>query len=478
MSADEWLRQAMDDAEAAGHIELLDLLEDPDLTDDERRERITELLPKPMPNGVDHALWHHFVGALHSIPILTDVERRKHLNTLERIFAISPPPDNKQEPIDSPDVWDAIDVLDEHIPPREWMLGTVFCKGFTSSLVGAGAIGKTAVRIVQAIAVSSDRRLTGEHVHKRAKVLFVCFEDGELELKRRIKAALLHHNVTADAKGWLLCCSITKGKLFTVDQHSGLPVITYGFQWLEQYIIENHIELVILDPFIKIHATNENDNSGIEQICAHLAQLAVERNIAVDISHHVRKGAGEPGDADMGRGASAAKDAGRLGYTLTPMTKEMAKECGVADEKLRRSLVRMDSAKVNIGPPTVDTVWFRLVGVPLGNATQQYPYGDNVHTVERWYAPENTVSIHVANQIIDAIDKGLGDDRRYSSAPQAKDRAAWPVVQEFLPAWTEQQCKKLIKDWLEKDVLRSGDYLDPTTKSTRQALFRGNVRPG
>jgi hypothetical protein len=182
MSADEWLRQAMDDAEAAGHIELLDLLEDPDLTDDERRERITELLPKPMPNGVDHALWHHFVGALHSIPILTDVERRKHLDTLERIFAISPPPDNKQEPIDSPDVWDAIDVLDEHIPPREWMLGTVFCKGFTSSLVGAGAIGKTAVRIVQAIAVSSDRRLTGEHVHKRAKVLFVCFEDGELEL--------------------------------------------------------------------------------------------------------------------------------------------------------------------------------------------------------------------------------------------------------------------------------------------------------
>ena len=478
MSADEWLREAMDDAEAAGHIELLDLLEDPDLTDDERRERITELLPKPMPNGVDHALWHHFVGALHSIPILTDVERRKHLDTLERIFAISPPPDNKQEPIDSPDVWDAIDVLDEHIPPREWMLGTVFCKGFTSSQVGAGAVGKTAVRIVQAIAVSSDRNLTGEHVYKHAKVLFVCFEDGEIELKRRIKAALLHHNVTADAKGWLFCCSITQGgKLFTIDQR-GLPIITQGFNWLQKYIIDNHIELVIVDPFIKIHATNENDNSGIEQICAHLAQLAVERNIAVDISHHVRKGAGEPGDADMARGASAAKDAGRLGYTLTPMTKEMAKECGVADEKLRRSLVRMDSAKVNIGPPTVDTVWFRLVGVPLGNATQQYPYGDNVHTVERWYAPENTVSIHVANQIIDAIDKGLGDDRRYSSAPQAKDRAAWPVVQEFLPAWTEQQCKKLIKDWLEKDVLRSGDYLDPTTKSTRQALFRGNVRPG
>jgi len=92
MSADEWLRNAMDDAEAAGHIALLDVLEDPDLTDDERRERITGLLPKPTPNGVDYALWRHFVGVLNSIPILTDVERRKHLDALERIFAISPPP--------------------------------------------------------------------------------------------------------------------------------------------------------------------------------------------------------------------------------------------------------------------------------------------------------------------------------------------------------------------------------------------------
>jgi hypothetical protein len=51
------------------------------------------------------------------------------------------------------------------------------------------------------------------------------------------------------------------------------------------------------------------------------------------------------------------------------MTPKMAGACGIEDEALRRFLVRMVSAKVNIAPPIVDTIWFQLVGVPVGNRT-------------------------------------------------------------------------------------------------------------
>jgi hypothetical protein len=386
---------------------------------------------------------------------------------------------SKQPPA-PPDVWDAVDVLDKRIEPRQWLLGNVFCKGFTSSLVGAGAAGKTAVRIVQGLSVASGMALSGEFVHKRGHVLFLCFEDGKEELERRIKAALLFYRdkLPTELRGWLFCCSITGQKLFTVSGR-GLPIPTKLFDWLEEYIEEHTIELIILDPLIKIHATEENDNSGIEQVCARLARLAVEKNVAIDLPHHVRKGAPEPGDADMGRGASAARDAGRLGYTLTPMTPKMAEACGVKEKAMRRSLVRMDSAKVNIAPPTADTIWFRLVGVPLGNSTTQYPNGDNVHTVERWNMPDTYLSDDTINQILDVIDRGLkgpkGEERRYSPAPQSRDRAAWHVVKEFCPDWTDLKCQGLIKHWIEKtDYLFKDDYVDPVDSKKLKGLYVGS----
>ena len=81
------------------------------------------------------------------------------------------------------------------------------------------------------------------------------------------------------------------------------------------------------------------------------------------------------------------KDAARLLYTLTPMTEKEAEWLGVAETD-RRSLIRLDSGKVNIAPPTSTATWFRLVGVPLGNATSEYPNGDEVQAAERWLPPD------------------------------------------------------------------------------------------
>jgi hypothetical protein len=77
------------------------------------------------------------------------------------------------------------------IPPRQWVLGTTFCRGYLSGLTGAGGTGKTALRLLQLIALALGHNLTGEHVFKRTKVLIVCLEDDENELRRRIRAACI-----------------------------------------------------------------------------------------------------------------------------------------------------------------------------------------------------------------------------------------------------------------------------------------------
>ena len=100
-------------------------------------------------------------------------------------------------------VWNA--GADDTLPdPRQWLLGNSFCRGYVSSIVGAGGGGKTALRHLQAISLAAYRELTGEHVFQRTRVLLVSLEDDDKELRRRIWAARLHYNIPpSELDGWL-----------------------------------------------------------------------------------------------------------------------------------------------------------------------------------------------------------------------------------------------------------------------------------
>jgi hypothetical protein len=132
----------------------------------------------------------------------------------------------------------------------------------------------------------------------------------------------------------------------------------------------------------------------------------------------------------------------------------------------------MDSAKVNITRHMGAAKWFRLVGVPLGNATDLYPNGDEVQTVEPWSPPKTWADLSVAmlNQILTAIDTGLPNGVRYSDAPNAKTAAAWKVVTEHAPAKTDAQAREIIKTWVKTGLLIRHDYDNPATRKPATGL--------
>ena len=130
----------------------------------------------------------------------------------------------------------------------------------------------------------------------------------------------------------------------------------------------------MLDPFIKTHAVQENDNSGMDAVAQMLTDIATKLNVAVDIPHHVSKGPGAPGNADRGRGASASRDAGRLVFTHTTMSPEEAQTFNIPEDD-RRDYFRVDRGKLNIARTAGPAVWFKLIGVPLGNVPIFIPPG-------------------------------------------------------------------------------------------------------
>jgi hypothetical protein len=152
------------------------------------------------------------------------------------------------------------------------------------------------------------------------------------------------------------------------------------------------------------------------------------------------------------------------------------------NEAERASLVRMDKGKVNIAPPAIAAQWFRLVSVSIGNGTALYPNGDQVQTVEPWYPPDiwEHVPASVANEILERLEKGLPDGRRYSAAPNAgAERAAWVVVQSMATELNEKQAKSIIASWVKNNVIATGDYKDSTRREPAKGVFvKHDKRPG
>jgi AAA domain-containing protein len=356
-------------------------------------------------------------------------------------------------------------------PPREWLLSNQFCRKFLSGVLAPGATGKSAVRLVQFMALATGRPLSGQHVFQRSRVLLVSLEDDRDELRRRIAAARIHHDVDlADLKGWLYCWTPKGIKLAELKdgarQKGQLETL------IRAKIASRKFDLVALDPFIKLHGLEENDNGAMDYVCDLLAKIAIDRNIAVDAPHHTKKGQQTAGDADAGRGASSARDAGRLLYTLTRMTEEEAKAFSIPPER-RALYVRLDSSKVNIAPPSLEATWFELVGVRIGNGTADYPNGDDVQTVVPWHPPQTWAGVGASqlNAALTDIETGLPNGQRYSGAGAARgDRAAWQVVQRYCPDRTEPQCREIIRTWVKNGVLFNQEYDDQIERKPRQGL--------
>ena len=376
-------------------------------------------------------------------------------------------------------IYDAGDIDPAQIPPRAWLLGVSFCRKFLSGLIGEGGVGKTAIRYAQYLAGATGRKdITGEHVHHRFRTLIVCLEDDLHEVQRRLAAVMLHHRVhPEEIRGWISYCTPIGLKLLR-EGHRGELVIGELHEELKTAVEARHSDLVGIDPFVKAHGVSENDNKAIDEVCTMLANLASELNCDIDLTSHTCKGNATPGDAERDRGAGAKKDAGRLVRTATTMSADEAKFYGLKPED-RCALVRVDDAKVNIAARSDRIAWFKLVGVRLGNATAEYPYGDEVQTVETWTPPDTFAGLSdiVLNAILDRIEAGPYPDGRYSPSHHAKARAAWPAIQEICPHLTDRQCKDILNTWKKNEVLVIKDHKDPKDRHDYPSLFVAN-RPG
>lgn len=385
-----------------------------------------------------------------------------------------------------PVTWAGLD----QIPPRQWLYGTKFIRGFSTVFASPGGVGKTAFSFAAGVAMASGLTLLRDKPHRPLRVWLYNMEDPYDELRRRLKAALLHFDLDPDQV--LPNFLMNSGKdqrgdgedgCLTIARQSedGSILVGPDVQKLIREVKRLEIDVFWCDPMVMTHDVDESDNGAQERVMREFNRVATEGNCAIGLNHHTRKGF-IPGDQDSIRGAGATIAAARAGFTLAPMSEKDGGDMGVDPEE-RRFLVRIDDAKMNLAPRSDKANWVKLSSHNLGNGTADYPYGDNVQVVTPWDPPEAArLSTPTLNEILDDIDRGPGPAGLLYMA--GKKSTHWAgkcfhaAAERRGVKVTDQFVSTFINDWLKNGVLVDREFKNLNRKTVMGVVSSPSNRPG
>jgi|GEM_PF-5116403 len=274
--------------------------------------------------------------------------------------------------LDSLQTIDGVLVREADVEPRKWVFGSRFLKDFITVTISPGGTGKSTLALAEAIGIATGlRKIGGREVHDPGSVWYHTTEDPLMEMKRKMLAYKQYYNLTtADFKGNVVLLSSSQDNDMTIaveDTKNSLYVVDVVKQRIVEKIRAFNIKLLIIDPFVRIHSVNENDNSKIDKVVKQFSDIAKETHCAIHLIHHPPKSAARGnfrGDQFASRGAGSLMGAARLAHTLDVMNEEEAEAYGFSPVE-RMSLVRLDTAKSNITKWDGRGWWYRRISVDM-----------------------------------------------------------------------------------------------------------------
>ena len=263
------------------------------------------------------------------------------------------------------------------LPVREWVVGRRLQRGFITAMFAPGGVSKSMFSLLSAFSVASGESYTGESLHRQGKVWIINNEDDESEQLRRLAGIAKHHKIDDSILNSIsLSCGYGNPYVTSTVDKDGNVVHHPNAEKIIAEATANKVNYIIIDPFISIHQSDENDNNSIQKAVDVLKHIAKEANVAIELVHHTRKAAGgkeseeHAGNADAGRGASSLKDACRVVTTLARMSETTANKLLINFKDEGRFLVRLDSGKGNYSGPPESAKWFKQVPVNIGNGDE------------------------------------------------------------------------------------------------------------
>lgn len=333
------------------------------------------------------------------------------------------------------------------IPARKWLYGKHLLRKFVSVDVAAGGVGKSSVKIGEALAMASNRALYNRAIHDGPlSVWFYNLEDPAEETERRMHATAKWFKITPEDVANRLYVDSGRDQpcVLAYESPHGTTIAAPVAEQIIAEIKSRNIDVLIIDPFVSSHEVSENDNRAIDAVAKAWGRIADECNCSINLVHHVRKGNGAETNTESARGAKSLTDAARSVIVYNRMTEDEAGLAGIPQDQ-RGFYFRTQNDKANLAPPE-RAEWFRMNNVDLAN-------GDQVGVACPWEWPELFDGISTAKA--QAVQRAVSDGR-YRKDPRSSEWVGF-IVAKIVGMDAENDRKRIsaiIKEWVKNGVLK------------------------
>jgi hypothetical protein len=346
------------------------------------------------------------------------------------------------------------------IPVRDWIYGRHLIRRHVSATIASGAVGKTSLKIVEALALATGRPLLGQHVPKRSRVWLFNLEDDLIELRRRVSAAMIYYKIKPEDIGDRLHIDGEKSLVITKTTRQGTIINVPVVDAIVEAIEALEIDVLFVDPFISSHDAPESDSGAMDLVMkSGWVRVAREGNCAVELCHHTTKADTSSGMATAmsGRGSGAVVFACRSVMVLNPMSHEEAKAAALQSPS---GYFSAKDDKQNLTLKTGSRDWYKMESVSLGNGGKgnlSILRSDSIGVVTQWRWPTQASFVEeVTGQQLQTIKDRLKAGA-YRKDPQAKAWAGYLVGEvlglgsskEAMQGHDKQRIKRMLDAWVE-----------------------------
>ncbi|WP_182849680.1 AAA family ATPase [Pelagerythrobacter aerophilus] len=354
----------------------------------------------------------------------------------------------------TPFVWRA----EHEIPRREWLYGRHLIRKFLSLDIAPGGLGKSSLKVVEALSLTSGHQLLGKAIHGGPYRVWVYnLEDPAEETERRFVAAAKHYNLGPEHFGDRLYADTGREQALCIaeETHDGARIIKPVTEALIEEIKARQIDVMVIDPFVSSHTVSENDNRAIDMVAKEWSRIADVCNCSINLVHHVRKTNGAEVTAESSRGAVSLIGAARSVVVYNRMTKEEGERAGIEPDK-RGFYFRTQNDKANLAPPEAAD-WHRMNNVDLDN-------GDSVGVACPWQWPDSFEG--VTGWHLKQVQARVADGQ-FRRDTQAK---AWVgnVIADVCnldPKKDRHRVNDILKQWIANEMLIEVEGFDANRKT-------------
>jgi hypothetical protein len=355
------------------------------------------------------------------------------------------------------------------VEPRQWLYGKHLIRGYVSATVSPGGVGKTTLELIEAIALATARPLLGVPVRERVRVWHYNLEDPRDELMRRVWAICEHFGIPpVELEGWLFLDSGRDCKMIVAEPVDGVVVPAVAAEQVIEQMQRWDISVLQVDPLVKAHWAEENDNKQIDAVLDVFADIAKRCGAAVDLVHHTRKPpsgfVATAGDINTARGAGALAGAVRSARTITPMSEKESEAFSIPFDR-RGWYIRVDDAKGNMSAPSSEAVWCERHTVELAQ-------GDYVGVLAPWSPPDpfDELGSAAGQRVLGQINQGLPDGQLYILMNQ-RGTTRWVGSLLEDEGVSVGACKSILRTWLRNGLLFEAEYTNPKRRKPERGLF-------